>query len=96
MSALEKQIHKKHFKNARLILFSQEKTFDTVGIDLLKELRDKYKPKKGLVNKKVLTENLRNYKENEVPKDKREYYLGMREGVAAVIRFVKQFPCDEA
>lgn len=95
MSALEKQIHKKHFKNARLILFSQEKTFDTVGIDLLKELRDKYKPKKGLVNKKVLLENLRNMKMNKEWSKGSPYSDGMREGIAAAIRFVKQFPCDE-
>lgn len=95
MSQLEKQIHKKDYKNARLILFSQNKSYDSVGVDLLKELREKYKPKKGLVNKKVLTENLRNMKMNKEWSKGNPYSDGMREGVAAVIRFVKQFPCEE-
>lgn len=94
MSEVKKQIHKKHFKNARLILFSQEKTFDSVGVDLLKELRAKYKPKKGFVNKKILLENLRNFKGN-LKDEKSDYNKGMCEGITAVIRFVKQFPCDE-
>lgn len=94
MSELEKQIHKKDYKNARVILFSYDKSFDRVGVDLLKELREKYKPKKGLVNKKVLLENLRNMKGN-LRDDRDDYNKGMCEGIAAVIRFVKQFPCEE-